>query len=222
MANRIPLEPSDIDAVLAAQPDWRNRTGALHTAYEADSVTTALKFVAVIGAIAEELDHHPDVDWRYRHVFIRSTTHSANNRLTALDAELARRISVEAAPLAVTAVPALSRTIELAIDTAAPEALSPLWARALGYRTVSADELVDPWGRGPSIWFQRTDTPDASRIHVDVYVADETAPTEVEAAVALGSRVNEDHAPAWWVVTDSDGNRVCICTRAPDPAGSPQ
>ena len=221
MADRIPLSPSDVDAVLAELPDWRCRTGALHTAYEADSVATALGLVATVGAIAEELDHHPDVDWRYRHVFIRSTTHSANGRVTALDVELARRIDVEAAARSVTAVPALSRTIELAIDAAAPETLSPLWAQLLGYRTVANDEidLVDPWGRGPSIWFQRTDTPDASRIHVDVYVADETVSTEVESAVALGGAVDDDHAPAWWVVADSDGNRVCICSRAPDPVG---
>jgi 4a-hydroxytetrahydrobiopterin dehydratase len=220
MADRIPLDPSDVNAALAALPEWRARTGALHTAYEADSVATALEFVSVVGAIAEELDHHPDVDWRYRHVFVRTTTHSADDRVTALDAELARRISLAAESRAVTAVPQISRTLELAIDTTDPAALSALWARVLGYRTVATDEidLVDPWGRGPSIWFQRTEEPDASRIHLDVYVADETAPTEVEAAAALGARVDAEHAPAWWIVTDVDGNRVCICTNAPTPA----
>ena len=106
MADRNPLEPSDVDAVLGTLPDWRHHAGALHTAYEADSAATALAFVAAVGAIAEELDHHPDVDWRYRHVFVRSTTHSAQGRVTALDAELARRISSDASSRGLAAVPA--------------------------------------------------------------------------------------------------------------------
>ncbi len=71
----------------------------LHAAFATASVADALALIAAIGALAEKLDHHPDVDWRYRHVFVRSTTHSAGGRLTELDLTLAEAISAEAARL---------------------------------------------------------------------------------------------------------------------------
>ncbi len=71
----------------------------LHAAFATASVGDALALIAAIGALAEKLDHHPDVDWRYRHVFVRSTTHSAGGRLTELDLTLAKAISAEAARL---------------------------------------------------------------------------------------------------------------------------
>ena len=74
-----------------------------NAAFAATTVADALALIATIGALAEELDHHPDVDWRYRQVFVRSTTHSAGGRLTELDVTLAGRISAAAARLGVTA-----------------------------------------------------------------------------------------------------------------------
>lgn len=83
-------------------PHWRARSGALHATFRAVTVADALALIAAIGALAEELDHHPDVDWRYRHVFVRSTTHSIGNRISGLDVALAAHISAAAARLGVT------------------------------------------------------------------------------------------------------------------------
>ena len=99
MPDRRPLSPAEVDAALVSLPDWRDQGGVLHAAFAAATVADALALIAAIGALAEELDHHPDVDWRYRHVFVRSTTHSAGGQLTELDVALAARISAAAARL---------------------------------------------------------------------------------------------------------------------------
>ena len=48
--------------------------------------------VVAIGAAAEEMDHHPDIDIRWRHLRLALVTHSAGGRITDLDVALARRI----------------------------------------------------------------------------------------------------------------------------------
>ena len=44
-----------------------------------------------IADVAEEMDHHPDVDLRWRTLHLAVVTHSAGG-VTDLDLELARRI----------------------------------------------------------------------------------------------------------------------------------
>ena len=77
------------------------------------------------------------------------------------------------------------------------------------------DELVDPDGSLPTLWFQRTDShePPRQRFHLDVRVPPEVAPKRIEAALAAGGTlVSDEHAPAWWVLADAQGNRVCVTT----------
>lgn len=58
----------------------------------------------------------------------------------------------------------------------APERLRPLWAAALGYvehvASEGATDLVDPTGRGPTMWFQHVDEPKVAknRLHLDIVV----------------------------------------------------
>ena len=51
----------------------------------------ALAFVNAVAELAEQRDHHPDIDIRYNRVVLRLTTHSAGG-LTPMDMELARAI----------------------------------------------------------------------------------------------------------------------------------
>jgi 4a-hydroxytetrahydrobiopterin dehydratase len=210
------LPVDEIRSALAHLPDWRLRLGALHTAYAAPSSAAALAFAAAVGEAAESADHHPDLDWRYRHVFLRTTTHQAGGAVTQRDLELAAAVSTLAADAGLTAVPQLSRTVEIAIDAADPEALKATWRAALGYRPGrDADELVDPWSRSPTVWFQRTATPAESRIHLDVHVVADEAPGVLDHVAGTGGRLLDgSHAPSWWVMADGDGNRLCVCTPA--------
>jgi len=145
---------------------------------------------------------------------VRTTTHAAGHRVTQRDTALAAQISALAAERGVRAVPAAARSYEIGVDAAEPEALAATWAAALGYRLgPQSDEVTDPFGRGPTVWFQRTDTPSVSRLHLDVHVADELQDESVAAVGTSGGRtVDPSYAPSFVVVADPDGNRFCICT----------
>jgi 4a-hydroxytetrahydrobiopterin dehydratase len=71
-------------------PGWREEHGALVRELEFPSFAEAIAFVNRLAAAAEEANHHPDVDIRYRRVLVRWTTHSAGG-ITGRDRELAAR-----------------------------------------------------------------------------------------------------------------------------------
>lgn len=100
-----PLTPAAIAEALTRLTEWRSADGLLLTAYTAATAAEALALLAAIGEVAEELDHHPDVDWRYDHVYVSTTSHDAGGRVTARDVALAERITALAGTAAATATP---------------------------------------------------------------------------------------------------------------------
>ena len=65
------------------------------------------------------------------------------------------------------------------------------------------------------MWFQETDSeaPDRQRWHLDISVPHEVAEQRIQAALdAGGTLVDDERAPAFWVLADPDGNQACICT----------
>jgi 4a-hydroxytetrahydrobiopterin dehydratase len=93
----------------------------------------------------------------------------------------------------------------------------PFWRAVLGYgdRGDSHEDLIDPRARGPSLWFQQMDAPrrQRNRIHIDVWVPYDQAEERIAAAIAAGGHlVTDEHAPAWWVLADPEGNEACIAT----------
>lgn len=213
MSNPEVLSSAERTQALAGQPDWRYSLGALHAVYQAPSVPDALALIQSIGAAAEAADHHPDVDWRYRHLFIRTSTHSVGSQVTALDVDLAQAVSAAARAVGAEPRPELVRSLELGIDTTDAAAITETWQAALGYRAKADGDLIDPWGRLPAVWFQQTSEPNPSRLHVDVTVEDSTADQVLADITARGgTRVDERFRPSWTVVADADGNRICVCT----------
>ena len=215
------LDHADVVAQLADLPGWAHTGGTLHARFEAPSVPAMVDLVAQVFEVAEEMDHHPDADLRWRRVRFGLSTHDVGG-VTQFDIELAHRIVGIAAAVGAQRLPPAADVVELGIDTTDPGRVAPFWCAALGYRPAREghdDVLVDPHGLGPQVWFQHTSTPASpagqrGRAHVDVTVADLDAAAERRAAVeAAGGRLVSDvHAPAWWVYADADGNEVCICT----------
>lgn len=214
------LAHADVVDQLVDLPGWEHVTGALHARYEAPDVPTAVRLVGEAFEVAEEMDHHPDVDVRHRRVRFALSTHTAHG-VTQLDVELAHRLVRAAAALGATSLPAAAQGVEIAVDTADHTRISPFWQAVLGYRPDPRDDeaLLDPHGRGPAVWFQLTDTPGApvgqrNRLHLDVLVGTlgEAAQRRAAVEAAGGRLVGEDRAPAFWVYADADGNEVCICT----------
>ncbi|HXD28898.1 MAG TPA: 4a-hydroxytetrahydrobiopterin dehydratase [Arthrobacter sp.] len=86
-----------VNEALATLPDWRYRLGALVTAYAFDTSAAAVSFIADAGALAEEQNHHPDLDWRYNTVFLTVSSHDAGGEVTAKDTAYAEAASAAAA-----------------------------------------------------------------------------------------------------------------------------
>ncbi|MCU0279062.1 MAG: 4a-hydroxytetrahydrobiopterin dehydratase [Candidatus Nanopelagicales bacterium] len=92
------LSETQITAALAELPGWSGTTDALTRTIEFSDFPTAIRAVVAVAEVAEENDHHPDMDIRWRKVVFTVSTHSAGG-VTGLDVELAGRISSIAASL---------------------------------------------------------------------------------------------------------------------------
>ena len=100
-----PLTPEQIQEELRRLADWRHVGGALATVYKLPSSAKALELIAAVGEVAEELNHHPDLDWRYNRVYLRFSSHDAGSVVTAKDVEAADRCTLRAAALDAVAQP---------------------------------------------------------------------------------------------------------------------
>jgi 4a-hydroxytetrahydrobiopterin dehydratase len=87
------LSPDEIAAALHGLPNWSGDGDALHRTVELPTFRDAVAAIVAIADVAEELDHHPDVDLRWRTLHLTLVTHSAGG-VTDLDLQLARRIDV--------------------------------------------------------------------------------------------------------------------------------
>ena len=85
------LTPAAVDAALAEGMAWDRQGDTLVKTRRGKDFADALAYVNAVGALAEEMNHHPDIDVRWNTVTLRLTTHSEGG-LTHLDLDLARRI----------------------------------------------------------------------------------------------------------------------------------
>jgi 4a-hydroxytetrahydrobiopterin dehydratase len=85
------LSPDEVATALAALPLWSGGTDGLRRSVELPSFADAVAAIVRIGFAAEALDHHPDVDLRWRTLHLTLVSHSAGG-VSELDLDLARRI----------------------------------------------------------------------------------------------------------------------------------
>ena len=85
------LSPEAVDAALTGLPLWTGDADGLHRTVELPGFRDAVAAIVAIADVAEELDHHPDVDLRWRTLHLALVSHSEGG-VTELDLELARRI----------------------------------------------------------------------------------------------------------------------------------
>lgn len=76
---------------LADLPEWTGDETMITRTVELDSFMDAIAVVGRVAVAAEEMNHHPDIDIRWRTLTFRCSTHSAG-KVTNRDYELARRI----------------------------------------------------------------------------------------------------------------------------------
>jgi 4a-hydroxytetrahydrobiopterin dehydratase len=217
--------------------DWRKLAQGLHARYLVDDFGAGARFVVAVGGAGDALGHHPRASVGDGYVDLKLVSADAIYRddegtehvvewVTQQDVDLARVITGIAADQGLTADPASVSVVELGLDTASSATIAPVWAALLagtpeaqGHGSPS-DEVRDPLGRVPNLWFGDADEDEApgQRFHVEVYVPREVAEQRIAAAVAAGGTVVDDSdAPALTVIADQDGNRGVVCV-AESPA----
>jgi 4a-hydroxytetrahydrobiopterin dehydratase len=72
-------------------PRWELAGGKLIKAVACSGFVGSLAFVEAVGQLAEDANHHPDIDIRYNRVTLALVTHDSGG-ITRLDIELARAI----------------------------------------------------------------------------------------------------------------------------------
>ena len=85
------LSESDIELQLKELPDWERSGNEISRVFVFGSFMDGISFVARVAEAAENADHHPDIDIRYKKVLFRLSTHSEGG-LTDKDFALAREI----------------------------------------------------------------------------------------------------------------------------------
>ncbi|MHA6796600.1 4a-hydroxytetrahydrobiopterin dehydratase [Pseudonocardia bannensis] len=86
------LDDTAITSALDGLPGWERDGDSFVRTAELPSFPAAIAVVNRVAEIAEERDHHPDIDIRWRTLRFRLSTHSAGG-LTEKDVGLAGAIS---------------------------------------------------------------------------------------------------------------------------------
>ncbi|HXT18902.1 MAG TPA: 4a-hydroxytetrahydrobiopterin dehydratase [Gemmatimonadaceae bacterium] len=85
------LSDLEIQRALGGLSGWSRRGDALTKTFAFDRFADGIAFVDRIAKIADEMDHHPDIDIRYTKITIVLSTHDAGG-ITQSDLTLAERI----------------------------------------------------------------------------------------------------------------------------------
>jgi len=84
------IDPSELAQACADLTEWEVADALVRT-HQFATFPDAVAAVAEVAAIAEGMDHHPDIDIRWRTVTFTCVTHSAGG-ITDLDVQLATAI----------------------------------------------------------------------------------------------------------------------------------
>jgi 4a-hydroxytetrahydrobiopterin dehydratase len=194
------------------EADWRVVRDDASTHFRTGSFAAGIALVNAIGRLADDANHHADVDLRPDGVTVRLRTESVGG-LSEREVVLARQISGAARELGVSVDLTGLQIVQVAIDALVIPDVLPFWRAVLGYRGVDDEDLVDPHSQGPPFWFQQMDAPrpQRNRIHIDLYVPHDQAEARVAAAIAAGGHVvSDENAPGWWTLADAEGNEVDV------------
>ncbi len=84
------LNPREIQAALAAVPQWRQVGNTITRTYQFKDFMAAMQFINAVARLAEAAWHHPDIDVRWNKVTLTLSTHSEGG-LTEKDFNLAKQ-----------------------------------------------------------------------------------------------------------------------------------
>jgi 4a-hydroxytetrahydrobiopterin dehydratase len=85
------LAEAEVDSAVAGGLQWRREGSELVKTRTGRDFADALAYVNAVGELAEQANHHPDIDIRWNAVTLHLSTHSAGG-ITQADLDLAGRI----------------------------------------------------------------------------------------------------------------------------------
>ena len=91
-----PLAAADLAAALDRLSGWSGDPTGITRTISCPSFAAAIELVQRVAEVAEQMNHHPDIDIRWRNVTFAVSTHDAGG-VTDLDLTLAARINAFAA-----------------------------------------------------------------------------------------------------------------------------
>lgn len=87
------LKAAEINKALKKSPDWSRAQSSINKTYVFKDFPAAIRFVNKVAEVAEEAQHHPDIDIRWNKVTLVLTTHDEGG-LTKKDLTLARKFDL--------------------------------------------------------------------------------------------------------------------------------
>jgi 4a-hydroxytetrahydrobiopterin dehydratase len=90
------LTPEQIKGALPSVREWKKQSAEIRRTFQFKDFVAAMDFVNKVARVAEEANHHPDIDIRWNKVTLALATHSEGG-LTQNDFDLARKIDALAA-----------------------------------------------------------------------------------------------------------------------------
>ena len=85
------LNDESVDGWLKGRKGWNRSGNTLTKNFDFPSFRNAIVFVNRVASLADEFDHHPDIDIRYTTISLSLTTHSADG-VTEKDLKLAEAV----------------------------------------------------------------------------------------------------------------------------------
>ena len=85
------LTDSEISKRIADFPDWARDGDAISRTVRFDTFADGIDYIRRLAPVADEADHHPDIDIRYRNVKFALTSHDSGG-ITDRDFTMATKI----------------------------------------------------------------------------------------------------------------------------------
>jgi 4a-hydroxytetrahydrobiopterin dehydratase len=85
------LSDEEVGRKLGELTGWEREDGAIRKEFKGEDFKSSVDFVNRLTPVAEEMNHHPDLEISWNTVTVKITTHSEGG-LTENDFELAARI----------------------------------------------------------------------------------------------------------------------------------
>lgn len=86
------LSDTEIQKALQNVPGWEHHGAAIERSYQFGNFVEAMSFVNQVAAVAESVNHHPDIEINYNRVKLSLTSHDSGG-VTQRDLRMAERLN---------------------------------------------------------------------------------------------------------------------------------